>query len=78
MLTGPQGGEIPAYELIDEYCSVGNHSQRGKIPIKHIVDRTLRTIDFMIEKVEGNMPSHQSTWAHMLYVVECMAPTIFN
>ena len=35
--TGPRGGELSVDDLIDEYCSVGTHSQGGKIPIKHIV-----------------------------------------
>ena len=33
---------------------------------------------FMIEKVAGSILTHKNTRAHMLYAVECMAPTIFN
>ena len=32
----------------------------------------------MIEKVGDSRGSYQNTHAHMLYAVECMAPTIFN
>ena len=42
------------------------------------MDRPLRAIAFTIEKVEGSKDSHQMTRAHMLYVLECMDPTIFN
>ena len=78
VLTGLSGGEMFVDDLIDEYYVVGTRSQGGKIPIKHIVDRPLRTVAFMIEKVVGNMASHQTTHAHMLYEVECMDPKIFN
>ena len=65
-------------DLINEYLSVGTHSVGGKIHIKHTVDRPLRTIGFTIKKVEGSRSAHMSTWAHMLYAVECMSPTIFK
>ena len=65
-------------DLIDEYFLVGTHSQGGKIPIKHIVDRPLRVVAFSIDKVAGSRLAHLTTRAHMLYAVECMEPTIFN
>ena len=40
-------------DLINDHYSVGTHSVGGKNPIKHIVDRILRTMAFTIEKVAG-------------------------
>ena len=65
-------------DLIDEYFLVGTHSQGVKIPIKHIVNQPVKTLSFIIKKVAGSRSSHLTTWDHMLYAVECMAPTIFN
>ena len=69
VLTGPKGGEMLVDDLIDEYCVVGTIYQGGKIPIKHIVDRPLSTVSFMIEKLAGSRDAHQTTRAHMLYAV---------
>ena len=77
-LTGPRGGEMSVNDLIDEYCIVKTRSQGGKIMIKHIVDRPLRNVSFTIENVAGSRVYHQITQAHMLYTLDCMAPTIFK
>ena len=61
VLTGPRGDELSVDDLIDEYYSVGTQSIGGKIPIKHIVDRPLRTISSTIEKVAGSTSSHLTT-----------------
>ena len=42
------------------------------------MNRPLRTISFIIEKVVGRKDSHQMTRAHMLYALECMDPKILN
>ena len=77
-ITGPKGGDMSMDNLIDEYYVVEARSEGGKIPIKYIVDRPLRTMAFTIEKVAGSKSFNQTTHAHMLYSVDCMAPTIFN
>ena len=76
--TGPRGGDMSIDDLIDEYCVVRTRSQGGKILIKNIMDRPLRTVAFTIEKVAGSLVSHHATKTHMMYALECMSPTIFN
>ena len=65
-------------DLIDECCVIVIRSQGAKIPIKHIVDQPLRTMEFTIDKVVGSRARHHTTQTHMLYALECMAPTVFN
>ena len=77
-LSGPRGGDVTIYDLIDGHCVIKMRSQGGKNPIKHNMDRPLRMVSFTIEKVARSRASHWTTWACMLYALECMAPTIFN
>ena len=77
-LSIPWGREMTIDDRIDEHCMIGTRSQGDKIPIKHIMDRTLRTVTFTIEKVVGSRAAHQMTRVHMLYILECMDPTILN
>ena len=65
-------------DLFYESYMIGIRSQGEGISIKHIMDRPLRIISFNIEKVAGSKDSHHMNQAHMLYELECMAPTIFN
>ena len=60
-LIGIEEGEMYVDDLIDEYCTVGKRSQGGNILIKHIVDRSLRTVAFTIEKVVCSRSSHKNT-----------------
>ena len=57
-LFGPHRGEMTIGNLIDEHCVIGTRSLGEKIPIKHIMDRTLRSVVFTIEKVAGSRDSH--------------------
>ena len=77
-LIGPHGGEGSIDDLIDDHCSIGTHYVGGNIPIKHIIDRSLRTVAFTIENVSGTRSYHLTMQAHMLYFLDCMVPTIFN
>jgi len=56
--SGPQGGEMAIDGLINEHNIIGSRSQCEKIPIKNIMDRPLRTVEFTIEKVVGSKDSH--------------------
>ena len=45
-LTGSRGGDITTRELIDRHCAPGIGTSRKKIPIKVVMDRSLRIILF--------------------------------
>ena len=77
-LTGSRGGDITTQELIDRHCAPGTGTSRKKIPIKAVMDRSLRTIFFTMQRVAGSQGVHQDSRAHMLYAIEAMAPTVFN
>ena len=53
-------------DLIDQYCTIGTHSWGGGIPIKHVMDRPLRTFILTTEKVVGNRAYHQTMMSHIL------------
>ena len=65
-------------DLIDQYCALGMESQYGKLRIQSIVDRPLRTVVYMIGKVDETRPAHLTTRSHMMYSLECIEPTVFN
>ena len=77
-LTGTRGDDGYVDDLIDDHWSIETHSVGGKITIKHIIDKPLRTVAFAIENVSGTRSAHLTTPTHMLYSLEYMAPTIFN
>ena len=64
--------------LIENFCTLGTQMIGGKIPIKHVRDRSLKTILFTMERVSGSQAPHQALRAHMFYALECMAPMMFN
>ena len=61
VLTGLRGGEKYVDDLINDHCSVRTQLVGGKIPIKHIVDRPLRTMGFTIKMVLGTISAHYYT-----------------
>ena len=77
-LTGSPGGDITTQELINHHCIPWTRTSRKKIPIKAVVDGPLRTVLFTMQRVAGSQGVHQASRAHMLYVIESMAPTVFN
>ena len=45
-------------DLINEYFMIETRSQGGNILIKHIMDQSLRTMEFPTKKVAGGRSSH--------------------
>jgi hypothetical protein len=77
-LSGFRGGGEKTENYISQHCVVGTRKSSGKIPIKNVRDISLRTVLFTITRVVGSVAPHLATNSQMQYVVDCMAPTIFN
>ena len=69
VLSRPWDSDSTLDDLIDRYCSLGMHSQAGKIPIKWLVDRPLSTVVYTIGKFFRTIYSHLTNRAHMLYSI---------
>ena len=77
-LTSSHGGDITTQELINHHCIPGTRTSRKKIPIKAVMDGSLRNVLFTMQRVAGSQGLHQASRAHMIYAIEAMAPTVFN
>ena len=77
-LTSSHGGDITTRELIDHHCAPGTGTSGKKIPIIVVMDRPLRIVLFTMQRVARSQGVHQDSGAHMLYVMEAMAPMLFN
>ena len=78
LLTGSRGGDITTQELIEGHCIPGRRTSGKKIPIKALMDGTLWTVLFTMQRVVGSQGVHQEYRAHMYYAKEAMAPIVFN
>ena len=77
-LTSSCGGEITTQELINRHYIPGTRTSENKFFIKAVVDGPLHTILFTIQRVAGIQGVHHASRAHKLYIIEAMAPTVFN
>ena len=78
VLSSARGGEASFDDLIDKYYSLGTQPQSRKLRIQQIVNLPLRKIVYTIGKVVETRSSRLTMMPHMLYSIECMAPTVFN
>ena len=65
-------------EFIDHYYILGTRTSGKKIPIKVGRDDPLCTLIFTMHRLARSQGIHHASRAHMLYVIEAMAPAIFN
>ena len=57
-LTGSHGGEINTQGLIDIYCFLGTQTCKNKIPIKVVMDLSLRTELLTMQCILGIQGAH--------------------
>jgi hypothetical protein len=74
----PSGDECSIMDYIEQYCQYGSHQMSGKIPIQDIIDMLLKTILFIINRVEESIVVHLDTKSNMHMALMCLDPTIFN
>ena len=57
-LTGSRGGDVTTQELINRYCVASTRLSGKKIPIKAVVDDTLHTVLFVMQRLAGIQGAH--------------------
>jgi hypothetical protein len=77
-LSGHRGGGEPMDHYVAQYCSAGTEKFSGKVPIKNVLDLSLRTILFTITHVAGSAAPHMALQNQFQYAIECMEPRVFN
>ena len=54
-----------------QYCRDGAQKSSNKLPIRDVMDLTLKTILFCITRVAGSTSPHLATRAHVNYTMLC-------
>ena len=78
-LSGSARGGESVRDYIRRYCREGSHpSKDGKINIRDVTDRSLRTILFTFARLAGSATLHVANRSYMQYALECLEPKVFN
>ena len=78
-LSGTARGTTSTRDYIRQYCREGSQpSKDGKINIRDIIDRSLRSILFTIGRVAGSAALHVANRSYMQHALECLQPKVFN
>lgn len=78
-LSGSARGGESVRDYIRRYCREGSQpSKDGKINIRDVTNRSLRTILFTFARMAGSAALHVANRSYMQYVVECLEPKVFN
>jgi hypothetical protein len=59
-LSRGRGGGEPMDYYVTNHCSVGREKHSGKVPIKNVLELSLRTIIFTITHVVGSAAPHMA------------------
>ena len=66
-------------DYVRRYCREGSQpSKDGKIIIRDVTDRSLRTILFTFGRMDGGAALHVANRSYMQYALECLQPKVFN
>jgi len=78
-LSGPSHGGDSVRDYVHRYYREGSQPGKdGKIIIRDVTDRSLRTILFTIGRMVGSAPVHAANRSYMQYALECLEPKVFN
>lgn len=78
-LSGPSHGGDSVRDYVRRYCREGSQpSKDGKIIIREVTSRPLRTILFTIGRMAGSASVHAANHSYMQYALECLEPKVFN
>ena len=78
-LSGSARGGESVRDYIRRYCKEGSQlSKDGKINIRDVTDRPLRTILFTFARLAGSAALHVANRSYMQYALECLEPKVFN
>jgi hypothetical protein len=77
-LSGGRGGAEPMDYYVANHCSVDTEKHSGKVPIKNVLDLSLRTIIFTITCVSRSETPYMALQSQFQYAIECMEPRVFN
>jgi hypothetical protein len=72
------GGGMTVDQYIAAYCEDGTEKSGTQIPIKNIVNLSLKVILYMITQIVGSTSLHLASWSQMQYGIECLRPTMFD
>ena len=66
-------------DYVHKYCREGSQSSKdGKIIIRDVTDRSLRTILFTFGRMAGGAALHVANRSYMQYALECLELEVFN
>ena len=66
-------------DYVRQYCREGSQPSRdGKVIIREIADRSLRSILYTIGRMAGSASLHVANRSYMQHALECLQPKIFN
>ena len=66
-------------DYVRQYCREGSQpSKDGKIIIRDVTDRSLRTILFTFGRMAGSASLHVANRSYMQHALECLQPKVFN
>ena len=78
-LSGPSPGGESVKDYVRRYCREGSQPGKdGKILIRDVTSRSLRTILFTIGRMAGSASVHAANRSYKQYTLECLEPKIFN
>ena len=78
-LSSFTGGGKSVRDYIHQYYREGSQLSRdGKINIRDITDRSLRTILFTFARLASSAALHLDNRSYMQYALECLEPKVFN
>jgi len=78
-LSGSTRGGESVKDYIHRYCREGSQlSKDGKIHIRDVTDRSIRTILFTLARLAGSAALHVANRSYMQYALEFLEPKVFN
>lgn len=78
-LSGSARGGDSVRDYVRRYYREGSQpSKEGKIVIRDVTDRSLRTILFTFGRMAGSVSLHVANRSYMQYALECLEPKVFN
>lgn len=78
-LSGLTKGGESIRDYIRQFFREGSQPSRdGKIHIRDVIDRPLRTILFTLASLVGSAALHSANRSYMQYFLECLEPNVFN
>ena len=78
-LSGPTQGGESVRDYVRRYYREGSQPGKdGKILVRDVTSRPLRTILFTIGRMAGSASVHAANRSYMQYALECLEPKVFN